>query len=109
MSQSQQSNIDLAHINATLGRDAQGLVNWAVALRQPNIVTTNFRPLEAVILHMCAKPPPAVSESAMETRTRTSPTLSLSDWNTWLNSSNSARSTVGDWPPLICWSIFWSP
>lgn len=47
--------IDLADINATLGRDAQGLVNWAVGLGRTSIVTTNFRPFEAVILHMCTR------------------------------------------------------
>ncbi|WP_313303374.1 phosphoadenosine phosphosulfate reductase family protein [Diaphorobacter sp.] len=50
-----QHAIDLADINATLGRDAQGLVNWAVGLGKTAIVTTNFRPFEAVILHMCAR------------------------------------------------------
>ena len=51
-------DLDLAQINAELGRDAQALVNWAVGLDQPTIVTTNFRPFEAVILHMvtCANP-----------------------------------------------------
>ena len=45
-------NLDLVKINADLGRNAQVLVDWAVGLDQPAIITTNFRPFEAVILHM---------------------------------------------------------
>lgn len=44
--------LDLARVNAELGRDAPGLVRWALGLNQPAIVTTNFRPFEAVILHL---------------------------------------------------------
>ncbi|MES2913362.1 MAG: phosphoadenylylsulfate reductase, partial [Pseudomonadota bacterium] len=42
-----EAGMDLAHINAELGRNAQGLVDWAVGLHKPTIVTTNFRPFEA--------------------------------------------------------------
>ena len=45
-------SMDLVHINAELGRNAQGLVDWAIGLNQRAITTTNFRPFEAVILHM---------------------------------------------------------
>lgn len=48
-------NLDLQHVNAALGRNAQGLVEWAIGLDQPAIVTTNFRPFEAVILHMVSR------------------------------------------------------
>ena len=48
-------NLDLAHINAELGHNAQGLVDWAVGLNQRAIITTNFRPFEAVILHMVTR------------------------------------------------------
>ena len=47
--------MDLARINAELGNDAQGLVAWALGLDRPAIVTTNFRPFEAVILHMVTR------------------------------------------------------
>ncbi|RZI63674.1 MAG: phosphoadenylylsulfate reductase, partial [Variovorax sp.] len=40
--------IDLAHVNTELGRNASGLVDWAIGLGQPAIITTNFRPFEAV-------------------------------------------------------------
>ena len=45
-------SIDFTRINTELGRNAQGLVDWALGLGQNAIVTTNFRPFEAVILHM---------------------------------------------------------
>ena len=47
--------IDLARINADLGRNAPGLVEWALGLGQRPIVTTNFRPFEAVILHLVTR------------------------------------------------------
>ena len=81
MSQSQQASndIDLAHINATLGRDAQGLVNWAVGLGKTNIVTTNFRPFEAVILHMCAKAQPDMRVIWMDNGYNTPATYQFAD------------------------------
>ena len=52
--------MNLASVNAELGHDAAALVRWAVGLGQPTIVTTNFRPFEAVILHMVAQARPDV-------------------------------------------------
>lgn len=51
---------NLAHINTTLGRDARALVEWALSQSQDAIVTTNFRPFEAVILHMVTQLRPDV-------------------------------------------------
>ena len=53
-------SMDLTLINLEMGRNAQGLVDWAVGLRQPAIITTNFRPFEAVILHMVTRANPKV-------------------------------------------------
>lgn len=44
--------LDLEKINADIGHDAERLVEWALSLDRKAIVTTNFRPFEAVILHM---------------------------------------------------------
>lgn len=45
--------LDLDLINASLrGKTPTEIVQWAVELNKKTIVTTNFRPLEAVILHM---------------------------------------------------------
>ena len=49
------SQFDLASVNAELGRNAEGLIAWALGLGQRPIVTTNFRPFEAVILHMVSR------------------------------------------------------
>ena len=49
------TDIDFARINTELGRNAEGLVDWAIGLGQSAIVTTNFRPFEAVILHMVTR------------------------------------------------------
>ena len=38
------STPDLTRVNTELGGNAQGLVEWALGLGQPAIVTTNFRP-----------------------------------------------------------------
>lgn len=54
------STLDLARINAELGRNAPALVDWALGLHQPAIVTTNFRPFEAVILHLVTQAKPDV-------------------------------------------------
>lgn len=51
-------SLDLDRINAELGQDPQALVNWAVALGKKAICTTNFRPFEAVILHMVTRAAP---------------------------------------------------
>lgn len=44
--------VDIEAVNRDLGRDARGLVEWALSLEKKAICTTNFRPFEAVILHM---------------------------------------------------------
>ncbi|KQP18371.1 phosphoadenosine phosphosulfate reductase family protein [Pseudorhodoferax sp. Leaf267] len=54
------SQIDLARINTELGRNAPALVDWALGLHQPAILTTNFRPFEAVILHLVTQAKPDV-------------------------------------------------
>lgn len=54
------SSIDLSRINTELGRNAPALVDWAFGLHQPAIVTTNFRPFEAVILHLVTQAKPDV-------------------------------------------------
>ena len=72
-------DLDLAPINAELGRDAQALVNWAVGLDQPTIVTTNFRPFEAVILHMVTRANPDVPVVWMDNGYNTEATYQFAD------------------------------
>jgi phosphoadenosine phosphosulfate reductase len=71
--------IDLAKVNEQLGRDAQGLVKWAVGLGRPAIVTTNFRPFEAVILHMVTRVKPDVPVVWMDNGYNTEATYRFAD------------------------------
>ncbi|MCS4508731.1 phosphoadenosine phosphosulfate reductase domain-containing protein [Xylophilus ampelinus] len=71
--------LDLALVNAQFGHDAQGLVDWAIGLDQPAIVTTNFRPFEAVILHMVSRANPAVPVVWMDNGYNTAATYRFAD------------------------------
>ncbi|RLU00148.1 phosphoadenosine phosphosulfate reductase family protein [Ketobacter sp.] len=51
--------LDLAAINQQLRHQHPAdIVKWAVALNKKTVVTTNFRPFEAVILHLCQQADP---------------------------------------------------
>ena len=71
--------MDLSHINAELGRNAQGLVDWAVGLRKRAIITTNFRPFEAVILHMVTRANPKTPVVWMDNGYNTEATYRFAD------------------------------
>ena len=71
--------MNLLKINAELGRNAQGLVDWAVGLMQPAIITTNFRPFEAVILHMVTRASPQVPVVWMDNGYNTDATYRFAD------------------------------
>jgi phosphoadenosine phosphosulfate reductase len=73
------TNFDLARVNAELGRDAQGLVAWALGLGKSAIVTTNFRPFEAVILHMVTQVKPDVPVIWMDSGYNTDATYRFAD------------------------------
>ena len=71
--------MNLSQINADLGRNAQGLVDWAVGLQQPAIITTNFRPFEAVILHMVTRANPKIPVVWMDNGYNTDATYRFAD------------------------------
>ena len=71
--------LDLAQVNARWGRDASALVEWAVGLGQPTIVTTNFRPFEAVILHLVTRAKPEVPVVWMDNGYNTEATYRFAD------------------------------
>lgn len=71
--------IDLPQVNAELGRNAPELVNWALGLGQPAIVTTNFRPFEAVILHLVASVKPDIPVVWMDNGYNTEATYRFAD------------------------------
>ncbi len=70
---------DLARVNAELGHDAAGLVRWALALSQRPIVTTNFRPFEAVLLHLVTQAAPQVPVIWMDNGYNTDATYRYAD------------------------------
>ena len=71
--------VTLAKINAEMGHNAQGLVQWAVGLNQLAIITTNFRPFEAVILHMVTRVNPKVAVVWMDNGYNTEATYRFAD------------------------------
>jgi phosphoadenosine phosphosulfate reductase len=73
------SQLDLADINAKLGHDAPGLVKWVLGLNQPAIVTTNFRPFEAVILHLVTRLQPDMPVVWMDNGYNTEATYRFAD------------------------------
>jgi phosphoadenosine phosphosulfate reductase len=73
------NTLDLAQVNAQFGHDAPGLVAWALGLNQSPIVTTNFRPFEAVILHMVTRVKPDVPVVWMDNGYNTEATYRFAD------------------------------
>ena len=73
------NDLNLAHVNADLGRNAPGLVAWALGLGKPAIVTTNFRPFEAVILHLVTEVNPNVPVVWMDNGYNTEATYRFAD------------------------------
>ncbi len=73
------ADIDLAGINAELGRNASALVAWALGLGKTAIVTTNFRPFEAVILHLVTRVQPGVPVVWMDNGYNTPATYRYAD------------------------------
>jgi phosphoadenosine phosphosulfate reductase len=72
-------DLDLEQINAGLGGNARGLVDWAIGLGQSAIVTTNFRPFEAVILHLVTRAKPEVPVVWMDNGYNTAATYRCAD------------------------------
>ena len=70
---------EIARVNADLGHDAAGLVRWALGLGQTSIVTTNFRPFEAVILHLVTQVKPDVPVVWMDNGYNTAATYQFAD------------------------------
>lgn len=53
-------DLDIDVINREYGRDPEALTRWALELGKRAICTTNFRPFEAVILHMATRVQPDI-------------------------------------------------
>jgi len=72
-------SLDLPRINAELGQDAARLTEWALSLGKPAIVTTNFRPYEAVILHLVTQVRPDIPVIWMDNGYNTEATYRYAD------------------------------
>ena len=71
--------LDLESINSAHGNDAQKLVEWALGLGKPALCTTNFRPFEAVILHMVSQVQPNIPILWMDSGYNTEATYRFAD------------------------------
>ena len=70
-------NIDT--VNRELGRDPQALTRWALGLNKRAICTTNFRPFEAVILHLATQIQPDIPVVWMDSGYNTEATYRFAD------------------------------
>lgn len=53
-------SLDLARVNAELGQDTEALIDWALALGKRPVVTSNFAPFSAVLLHLLSRRCPGI-------------------------------------------------
>lgn len=70
-------NIDA--INEQYGNDPEALTRWALSLGKRAICTTNFRPFEAVILHMVTQAQPDIPIVWMDSGYNTEATYRFAD------------------------------
>lgn len=72
-------SLNIDEINERLGNDPQALVEWALSLDKRPICTTNFRPFEAVILHMVTQVRPDLPIVWMDSGYNTPATYQFAD------------------------------
>ncbi|WP_136065663.1 phosphoadenosine phosphosulfate reductase domain-containing protein [Modicisalibacter radicis] len=72
-------NLNIDAINEQLGHDPQELTRWALSLDKRAICTTNFRPFEAVILHMATQVQPDIPVVWMDSGYNTEATYRFAD------------------------------
>ncbi|MFD2189194.1 phosphoadenosine phosphosulfate reductase family protein [Pistricoccus aurantiacus] len=72
-------NLDLERINHEWGREPQALIQWALEQETNAICTTNFRPFEAVILHMATRARPDIPVVWMDSGYNTEATYRFAD------------------------------
>ena len=71
--------MDLERINAQLGSQPDQLVDWALGLDRRTIVTTNFGPFAAVLLHMVTRARPDLPVLMVDTGYGTEATYRYAD------------------------------
>jgi phosphoadenosine phosphosulfate reductase len=72
-------NQGLVSINQELGNESEALVRWALEQGERPICTTNFRPFEAVILHMVTRQRPDIPIVWMDSGYNTEETYRFAD------------------------------
>ena len=72
-------DFDIDAINRDLGQDPEALTRWALSLEKHAICTTNFRPFEAVILHMVTQVQPDIPVVWMDSGYNTEATYRFAD------------------------------
>jgi len=71
--------LDIDAVNRELGHDPEALTRWALTLDKRAICTTNFRPFEAVILHMATQVRPDIPVIWMDSGYNTEATYRFAD------------------------------
>lgn len=69
----------LATVNRDLGHDPLALIEWAMRQGKRPLCTTNFRPFEAVILHMVTRVKPDIPVVWMDSGYNTPATYRFAD------------------------------
>jgi len=72
-------NLDLDAVNRDLGRDTEGLIAWALAQDPQAIITSNFRPFTAAILHLVTRQRPQIPVVWMDSGYNTPATYQYAD------------------------------
>lgn len=72
-------DFDIDAINRDLSHDPEALTRWALSLNKHAICTTNFRPFEAVILHMVSQVQPDIPVVWMDSGYNTEATYRFAD------------------------------
>lgn len=74
-----QAAVDLEQVNAQFGERPEALVEWALGLGRRTIVTTNFGPFAAVLLHMVTRSRPDLPVLMVDTGYGTEATYRYAD------------------------------
>ncbi len=72
-------NQELVSVNQEFGNDPEALIRWALRQGERPICTTNFRPFEAVILHMVTRQRPDIPIVWMDSGYNTEETYRFAD------------------------------
>jgi len=72
-------SLNLEAINAELGQKPEQLIAWALQQGRPALCTTNFRPFEAVLLHMLCQQQPDIAVLWIDSGYNTEATYRFAD------------------------------